>query len=277
MDLVFDAGGTNLRLGVSKNTKQILRQEKVVEPKRYRDFLKAFEVAAKHIQGGQRIRRAAGGVPGTLNTEKSGLLLCTQLPDWVKKPIKRDLEHIVQAPVRLENDSALVGLGEVAGGSAGKARIIAYIGLGTGIGGCRYVHGRIDARSVGFEPGRHYLFLGPQTRGHPSPHRGDWESYISGVAIRLRFGRDAEDIREKKVWSSIAKEVAIGLVNVTMFWSPDVIVVGGSLMKQIPIAAVRSEFVRRCVVFPRRPKIVRARLGDSAGLSGGLALLRPKP
>lgn len=275
MNLVFDAGGTNLRLGVSKNAKQIFHSEKISEPKRYHDFLRVFRTLLVRLGGGARIHRVVGGIPGTLNTKRTGVVLCTQLPDWVGKPIQHDLEHITHAPVLLENDSALVGLGEVTHGTAGAADIVAYIGLGTGVGGCRIIRGRIDERHTGFEPGKHYIFLGPKTR-HPSPHRGDWESFVSGVALRLRFGHDPKDIREKKIWSEIAKEVAIGLVNVTMFWSPDSIILGGSLMKRMPIAAIRSEFARRCVVFPQRPKIVRATLGDLAGLYGGLALLNTK-
>ncbi|MFH1171743.1 MAG: ROK family protein, partial [bacterium] len=272
--LVFDAGGTNLRIAVSADGRSISRVMTLPTPKTYRRLVLLFRRMATTVLEPKSVTAVAGGVPGTLDLRHEKIDYCTQLPGWAHKPLKHDLERLFGVPARIENDSALAGLGEIQFGKLKNVPIVAYIGFGTGVGGCRYVRGKIDVRSVGFEPGRHYLFLPSSAHKHPTPHHGDWESSVSGVALKLRFQREAKALHEKKIWRQVAADIGTGLVNVTLFWSPNVIVLGGSLMKRLPFSVIRKEFVRRLRIFPHKPKIVRGVLGDYAGLYGGLALLQ---
>jgi predicted NBD/HSP70 family sugar kinase len=274
MDFVFDAGGTNIRFGASHNGRTLLRTTLLPVPKSYKAALSTFQDAAKEMCGEKRITRICGGVAGPLHPKKTHLMQSTHLPTWARQPLKHDLERIFRCPVCLENDCALVALGEATQRAMKRYSIVAYIGIGTGIGGARIVDGMIDSHVVGFEPGHHIMHLSATTRAHPSPHAGDWETLVSGSAIFARYGVQAHAITKQAVWKEMASLVAVGLVNVTMFWSPEVMILGGSLMKRLPLALIRREYAARQKVVPLLPAIRRARLGDFGGLIGALRLLQ---
>ena len=92
--------------------------------------------------------------------------------------------------------------------------------------------------------------------------------------MQARFGKKAEDIRDKKIWDEMAYLTALGLINVAMFWSPDVIVVGGSLMKSIPLSRIRYYANKHQKIFPTMPPIAKGKLGDFGGLYGAMHLLK---
>ncbi|OHA65822.1 MAG: hypothetical protein A3D64_01030 [Candidatus Wildermuthbacteria bacterium RIFCSPHIGHO2_02_FULL_49_9] len=45
------------------------------------------------------------------------LVASLHITSWVGKPLKRELEYVFRAPVRVENDTALVGLREAVRGA----------------------------------------------------------------------------------------------------------------------------------------------------------------
>ena len=194
-------------------------------------------------------RVIVGGLPGPLDEGRTKLLQSTHLPHWAGRTFQRDLERLSKASVTLENDSALAALGEAVFGAGRSAAIVAYIGIGTGVGGARIVHGHIDANASGFEPGHHIIDWQKRHHRHPSPHPGDWESFVSGSAVLLLTGRTSERVRGKHFWKNLEKLVAVGLVNVSMFWSPEVIVLGGSLMKRLTLVGVQKAFRVRQRIF----------------------------
>ena len=61
-----------------------------------------------------------------------------------------------------------------------------------------------------------------------------------------------------------------------LYWSPDAIVLGGSMIigdPAIKVDAVRKATTHALDNFEPTPLIVEAKLGDEAGLWGGLAIL----
>lgn len=265
--LVFDIGGTNLRYAITPGRFQPIL---VPVPRGYRAAITTLAEIAKKNQ----VKIIVGGLPGPLDPQKTKLLQSTHLPLWAKKPFQRDLARASGARVVLENDNALVGLGETIFGPGQGRSIIAYIGIGTGIGGVRIVDGHVDVHAHGFEPGHHILDLNIRTHKHPSPHPGDWESLISGSGIFFQTGRRSETITNRAFWSKMEERVALGLINTAMFWSPNMIILGGSLMKKLTVAGIEKHFRRHMKIFPTPIPIRRAALGDFGGLHGAIALAR---
>ncbi len=143
--------------------------------------------------------------------------------------------------------------------------------------------GKIDANSMGFEVGHQILdadsSIIPEMKKFEKQIKekgwnyGSLTSYISGSAVRLRYGKEAKEIDDEKVWEKLAEILAIGLNNVVVFWSPDVIVLGGSMMNKIPIDKVKDNLNKTLKIFLEHPEIKKAELGDSSGLYGALALI----
>jgi len=101
------------------------------------------------------------------------------------------------------------------------------------------------------------------------------ENLISGKAIEKRFGKKPSVIRDPKVWDEVALLLAHGVNNSIVHWSPDIVILGGTMMFQdIPIKRVIFHLKNILHIFPKLPPVKMAKLKDYVGLWGALALAR---
>lgn len=274
MYILFDIGGTKMRV-VSADRKKLLVDPVVVStPKDFNEGMETLKRIIDNIKGEEKIDAIVGGIAGPLSPEKTGLVNSPNLPGWVGQNIKSTLEESYKVPVSLENDAALVGLGEANYGAGRGKNIVAYLTISTGVGGARFVGGNIDESSLGFEPG--HQIIDPDNSLCPTCEGNDLEAYISGTAIEKRYGMKPYEIHDDAVWDELAKFLAYGLNNTIVHWSPDIVVLGGSMMKEvgIPIPAVVKHLAEIMKIFPTIPPIVQAELADFGGLYGALSYAR---
>ena len=103
-------------------------------------------------------------------------------------------------------------------------------------------------------------------------------SHTGGVCTEKQEGKKPFEIADKDFWDNKAKLLAYGLHNIYTMWSPDVIVVGGSMMKEIgiPLDRVRYYLSQTLpLVFPGiTPRLVPAEFGDEMGLWGAMTYLK---
>lgn len=278
MYLVFDIGGSKIRLAISKD-KQIFGEPVILDtPKDFDEGITLIKKTVDELRGGEKIIACAGGVAGVLDKSKSELARAPHLDSWAWKPLKEKLEEALNAPVRLENDSAVVGLGEAQEGRGKGQKIVAYLTVSTGVGGARIVGGRIDENSLGFEPGHQIIDPnGPACLA--CGVKGHLEALISGHEVGIRYKMKPYEIADANVWEELSKYLAMGVNNLLVHWSPDIVVIGGSMMKSvgIPIERVRAHLKEMFKIFPAIPPVELASLGDLGGLYGGLAMLRENP
>lgn len=261
MYLVFDIGGTKIRLAVSEDGDKISQAQIIPTPTDFNEAMVTFQKTVDQLTHGKQIKASAGGVRA-LDVNKKKLAYRPRLSLWVGEPLYDRLQSIVNAPLFLENDADMAGLGEAAVGAGQGHKIVAYMTISTGTGGSRIVNGKIDTNTIGFEPGYQII--------HNEKVLGD---YVSGRALETLTGQRPEDIKDPQVWDSVARYLAVGLNNIVVFWSPDIIVLGGSVTNSIPLDKVRGYLKELLKIFPDQPEIVQAKLGDSAGLYGALVLL----
>lgn len=275
MYILFDIGGTKIKLA-SSDGKSVLKTVILDTPKNFEEGIQLFKKTALELAGVETIEKVAGGIAGPLDKEKSTLLRAPHLPGWVDRPLRQKLAEALNAPVFLENDSALVALGEATQGAGKGFNIVAYLTISTGVGGARIVGGKIDDNSSGFEPG--HQIIDPGNALCRTCENGELESYVSGAAFEKRFGKKPYDVTDSEIWEEMARFLALGLHNSIVHWSPDVVVLGGSMMKEIgiPIDRVKYHLEKTLNIFPVLPKIKKADLGDLGGLYGALEYLRGK-
>lgn len=271
MYLVFDIGGTKMRLATSIDGQTLASSKTVPTPKDFNEGIKTFKQTADELSAGQKIEAVAGGVTGALDKDKSTQLTSPHVGGWVGKPLKAELEKLCSCPVYLENDANLATLGEASFGAGVDHKIVAYLTISTGVGGGRVVDKKIDSNALGFEPG-HQIIV-PDGNPCNCGGKGHLESYISGSALERIYGQKGEKITDPKIWNQVARYLAIGLNNTIVHWSPDIVILGGSVSKSIPLDQVRSYLKEILTIFPNPPEITPAKLGDTAGLNGALYLL----
>ncbi|MEN9561087.1 MAG: hypothetical protein RIQ56_360 [Candidatus Parcubacteria bacterium] len=272
MYILLDIGGTKTRIAGSMDLEQLGTSVIIDSKQNYKEGLDAILEAAQQISGGATITGVAGGVKGVLSEDKRTLLSAAQgkLLDWKDKSLATDLEALLHAPVRLENDTAVVGLGEAVFGAGKGVEIVVYTTVSTGVNGVRVVNGAIDISRQGFETGGQYVSMNPPKTV---------EELVSGTAVTERFGVLPINLgKESPVWEELARVLAFAIHNTILHWSPDKVVIGGSMMNEIGISVPRvAEHVKSLMrKFPKVPEIVHSSLGDVGGLWGAMALLKQK-
>lgn len=236
-------------------------------PERYDEGVTLLTGTAKQIAIGEKIETITGGVPGPLDPNHDGLVNAPNLPDWVGRQLKHDISEKLDAPVRLENDAVVVGVGEAVRGAGRGCRIVAYITISTGVGGARIVDGRPDHAYLGFEAGHQIVDL---INGEPRTI----ESLISGTVLKEKYGLRASEIDDPKLWDEICNHLASALNNIVVLWSPECIVLGGGMAPHVPMDLVKDKLNKLVKIFPKTPELKLAELGDIGGLYGALELIQ---
>lgn len=260
---------------VAADRKKFIGEPVVVStPQDFNEGMETLKRIIINLTQGASIDAIVGGIAGPLNAEKTMLVKSPNISGWVDKDIKKVLTEAYNVPVSIENDAALVGLGEANYGAGRGNDIVVYLTVSTGVGGVRIVNGVIDESTQGFEPG--HQIIDPDNTLCPSCDGNDLESYVSGSAIEKRFGKKPFEITDQAVWDELAKFLAYGLNNTIMHWSPNVVVLGGSMMKEIGIQVpdVERHLQKIMTIFPKLPELKKAELADFGGLYGALSYAR---
>ena len=263
--LIGDIGGTKTRIALSKNLKKIdkiLVFETKEKYENFLEFIKRFSLL--------KIKKACFGFAGNFDKKKEKLIYAPNLRNYEGKNLKKDLEKVLKCKVILENDAALAGLGEAYYGAGKKYKVFAYLTFSSGIGGVRIVNYKTDENVFGFEPG-HSLFLLNQEKNKILILEA--ESLIGGKNLKDIFSQKLEKIKNKKFWRKITKLYSLFLVNVSLFWSPEVIVVGGGIGRRLDLKILNKNF-QNFHPLGWKIKILKSKLDDLSGIYGGLVLLK---
>ena len=110
-----------------------------------------------------------------------------------------------------------------------------------------------------------------ETRIWSCGQKGCFEAYASGTAFQKMFGTKAENCEDPIIWQKYAKFIAVGIANLLVFWSPEVLVIGGGVSNKFDkfIQPLKLELTTLLPIF-QVPEIRKAKL-DEPGLYGGLA------
>lgn len=273
--VLFDIGGTNTRVAISSDLESFGKVESFKTPAKFEDGIDKIADAIKKLTK-EKPTAMAGGVRGLLTEEKTGIQNDSVLKKWVGKSIVAALQKQHNVPVYLENDTAMAGVGEAVYGAGKGLEIIAYHTVSTGVGGVKIENGAIDLASVGFEPGHQVLDIDRTILGEEVTPT--LENLVSGTAVKNRFGVEPYEIPQSDVlWNELAEYLAQGLRNTILYWSPDAVVLGGSMITgdpKIEMDTIRKYTVEALDGFVDCPLITMAKLGDDAGLYGAMGLLK---
>jgi glucokinase len=273
MFLLFDIGGTQTRIALAHRD-EIIEESDYQTIQSYPEALAMLVREARSMAGSNAITAAVIGVPGPLNADKTMLLNAPNLSEWVGQSLHDDLSDGLKVPVHIENDAALAGLGEAVYGAGSGYRVVAYLTISTGVGGVRIVDKKIDVNIMGFEPGHQYIDLDKSV--YPQAPYGTLEKYVSGEAIQARTGIPAHEITDQDIWRATETTLAFGIHNTIVHWSPEVVVLGGGLVRSeaVSITTIANHLQEIMYIFPEIPPLKKADLDDNSGLMGALALAK---
>lgn len=265
MYFACDIGGTKIRIAASKDCVKFDTPVIEATPPNPEDGLELIIDTITRLAGDEKIEGVCVGIAGVLNPTHSFLLISPHLPQWERVPVKEKLERKLDTKVFVENDTDIVGLGEAVAGSGRGHEIVVYITVSTGIGGVKIINGQFEKNRYGFEPG--HQILNVETGEN-------WEQLASGTAVEKKFEMHPKDVAKTSDWDQIEEYVAIGVHNSIIHWSPDVVVLGGSMSRDFDADRIREKVGKYMKIHPDLPVINIAELGNIGGIHGGFAFLK---
>ncbi len=295
MRIGVDLGGSKIEvIALGSEGAELDRRRVATPPADYAGTLRAIRDLVESVESDLGERGTVGiGTPGAISPA-SGLLKNSNSVCLNGQPIRRDLEALLDRPLRFANDADCFALSEATDGAARSAPVVLGVILGTGVGGGIVVHGRIvhGPNAIAGEWGHNPL---------PAPEPGEWpgppcycgrtgciETFLSGPGLaRDHAEATGEAIGAPEIASRAAAGVASAeaslaryeerlaraLASVINVLDPHAIVLGGGmsnvgrLYESVPRLWARRVFSDRVDT-----RLVPPVHGDSSGVRGAAFL-----
>lgn len=309
----IDFGGTNIKIGCvtaqgAVAHRVVLLTRAHATPAAFVDGVQeAIEQLAARVGVRRSQLRGVGvGVPGLVDGHRGVIHRLVNVPGgWPRIPLRQILQQRLRCPCAVDNDVNAVALGEWRFGAGRGTRHSIYVTLGTGVGGGLVINGALIRGATGSagEIGHTTVQIdGPRcscgrqgclealvgaaailTRARQAMQRGsrrlaeltarhDGQLSPQMVSQAARSG-DRAAIR---IWRDVGCFLGVALANVVNLLNPERIVIGGGMAKAWPwfAASLRATIRAQAFEVPARAcQVVRARLGDNAGIVGAAMLV----
>lgn len=291
MRIGVDLGGSKIEvIALDKAGRERLRRRIDTPQGDYMATLMAVAGLVEDSENALKIRSTVGiGIPGA-QSAASGLIKNANSTCLIGKPLKRDLQALLQREVRIANDANCFALSEATDGSGRDAATVFGVILGTGVGGGIVVSGRVleGANAIAGEWGHNPLPL-PAGDDLPLPRcycgrEGCIETYLSGPGLSADHQRHTDQTLSAAEIDAAARagdpaceaslqryEARLGraLAGVINLLDPDVIVLGGGLSKMDRLYQSLPDQLRPHIFSDTvYTKILPPTHGDSSGVRG---------
>jgi len=290
-----DIGGTKIAVGVVDDNGRVLaRKQAPTDPNRYDESINEIVRMLRETaqQANTQLTGIGIGSTGPVDPMKGEFGDVDFLPGWRGKSPVRDLAQIFNLRVALENDGDAAALAEAGWGAGRNRSRLIYITVGTGIGGGIVLDGQLYRGVDGAHPEVGHQVLDPAGPPCTCGFRGCWESLAAGPAMVTWIETHAPEnyahtqgITAKKICELAQQgdEVALkaveheafylglGLANLINLFTPDAIVLSGSVMKSanLFLERITATIGQGCRFVPaEKTQLTLASLGDDTNLIG---------
>ncbi len=289
-----DIGGTKIAVGLVDPLGRVIVQEEFpTEPDKGFDVAMdgVIRVLSRQLHStGCKLDGIGIGCTGPVDPLTGVLGDVNFFPNWIGRNLAEHLSGHFGVSAAVENDADAVALGEaLCGAGKGKDSVVC-ITIGTGIGGGVMLNGQVYRGVKGNHPELGHQIIDPAGPQCTCGQRGCWESLASGPAMALWMeenmppdnelkavtARDVCELAQRgdplaiRAAQREARYLAIGITNVITCFLPDVVLLGGSVMKSAPLflPKIRS-MIGGCQIVPSHLcEIALVSLGGDAGLIG---------
>lgn len=276
----IEAGGTKFVLAVGYASGIIVARHEIPTGKPDETLAKA----ADWLEGQERF--AAIGIatfgPAQLDTNAAdwGHILGTPKPGWSNCDVAGYFADRFEVPVGFDTDVNGAALGEYRLGAGRGFGGMAYVTVGTGIGGGVIVNGEIVHGISHPEMGHFYPRREEADRSYAGncPFHGDClEGLASGPAILSRWGSKLSDLPDDhEAHALVAGYLAQLCHTLFAFCAVERVVIGGGVMKTPGlierVGTTARSIDQRYLPGGVRHQVVSPQLGNDAGIVGALLL-----
>lgn len=214
-----------------------------------------------------------------------GHITKTPKAGWTDVDIVGMVREFNDLPIGFDTDVNGAALAEHRWGAAIGLDTFIYLTIGTGIGGGGLVGGNLMHGLIHPEMGHLRVPHDWQADPFPGacPYHGDClEGMASGLSIEKRWGISAKELEaDHPAWDLEVEYLSLGFVNIICTVSPQRLILGGGVMKQLHLfPRIRhrvQELLNNYVYHPSIQVgiddfIIPPKLGTRAGVFGAIAL-----
>ncbi len=290
-----DIGGTKIAVGIVDDGGKVLSRAQVpTDPEQYGSGIESIARMLRDAARttGVEITGIGIGSTGPVDPMRGEFGDVDFLPGWRGKSPVSDLATIFDVRVALENDGDAAALAEAGWGAGRNRSRLIYVTVGTGIGGGIVLDGKLYRGVDGAHPEVGHHVVDPQGPECSCGFRGCWESLAAGPAMAAWFETHApadhplrQGITAKRICElaqqghEVARQavehealyLGLGLANLINLFTPDAIVLSGSVMKSASLFMdrIRAVIQRGCRFVPaEKTQLTLASLGDDTNLIG---------
>ena len=288
----IDVGGTAIKYGVLNRTG--ILEEKYRMPTRTENGRtcvpsQILSIVEKLQKGREGALKGIGvSTAGIVDGEQGRIIYAGELiPGYTGTELRRLIEERFRVPCSVENDVNCAGLAEVVSGAAVGCTSAVCLTIGTGIGGCVVLDGKIyrgDGNCAGeigymYMDGSDFQTLGASSimiRKVAEWKKEDPEKW-DGIQVFQKATEGDEDC-----WRAIREMTEIlgkGIANICYVLNPQAVVLGGGIMEQQeilqPLILEQMERYLKPVLF-RGTRLLFAKHGNDAGMLGAYYVLQSK-
>ncbi len=278
----IDIGGTAIKHGIiGENADIIVKGKMPTEAQKGGPGI--MEKVVRIIERYRKDYELSGiciSTAGMVDVEKGEIFYSAPLiPDYAGTKIKEELEKRFSIPCEVENDVNCAGLAENVSGAAKGSRITLCLTIGTGIGGCILIDGKVfhgfggSACEVGYMymDGSDFQTLGAasiltkKVAAKKRRPQEEWNGYRIFEAAKQGDTVCLEAIDE------MTDVLGKGIANICYVLNPETVVLGGGIMAQEGFLKPRiQESIRRYLISDIADKtaVVFAKYQNDAGMLG---------
>lgn len=287
-----EAGGTKFVCAIGSGPENIIDQASFATEGPEETLAKVVEYFGSRAESIGKITRLGIGCFGPVDLASTsptwGYIISTPKPKWSNVSIAKPLSVALDVEVALETDVNAALMGEACLGAGQGFQDLAYVTVGTGIGGGIMCDGKLLHGSMHPELGHMFIARHPkdgQFSGACRFHGASCaEGLASGPAIKARWGQNAQTLPDThEAWDMQAYYLAQLCNNILMMASPKRIILGGGVMQQehlFPLVRKRLRtLLSRYVPMldcdeAMENLLVPPALGQRAGILGAMLLAR---
>ncbi len=295
--LAFDVGGTDTKSAVVDRDGRVLGVRRTPTPLDRDDPAGAVvrrlgALAREHLDeaaGSPPVIAAGISVPGLVD-EVTGVAIFASNLGWRNAPLRELAERELGLPVTLRHDVRAASDAEYRLGAASAYADVVVLIIGTGMAGGLVLGGR-PYTGGGFAGELGHALSDPDGERCACGAIGCLETISSAGAIARRYraatGREVSGASEVlaaaragdgdagRIWAEALDALAQHLARLAAILAPEAVVIGGGLAQAGPaLFEPLGERLDALLSFHRRPALLRARLGDDAGLLGSALAAR---
>jgi len=293
----IDLGATRIKIGLVNQKGRVIYRREVDTPFNAKQ---ARLVASLVINIGDIIKEAGIkrsqilgvgiGVPGPVDSRRGIVRYFPNIKGWEGVPLKSILQRRLGLKVSLDNDVNAMALAEYRFGAGRGAANLICLTLGTGVGGGIIINGESYRGSTMCAGERGHIPINEKGPRCNCGGIGCLERYIGNRYILYRtrriFGKGITlkrldslarrgNGKALRIWKDVGRKLGAALTGVVNLLNPDVIIIGGGVSKagELVLRPLKKEIKARAMKDQAsHVKVVRAKLGDNAGIIGASLL-----